>query len=163
MKNRIFELMKSKGKNQSEFAESIQISNAVLSSIRSGRTNPTLLVIENIKQKYPDVNLEWLFTGEGNMYIGKEPEAREQMLKEETPEQLRTEDPAEYGVENTQKTDCDDQKTVVAQEKTAAEVKNEQPEQPKVMPFVTTAQKGSRNVRQVIIMYDDGTYETLQK
>lgn len=156
MKNRIFELMKSKGKNQSEFAESIQISNAVLSSIRSGRTNPTLLVIENIKNNYPDVNLEWLFTGEGDMYINTKPEAEDQMLREEAPLQLRTEEAAEYGSQEQRQAEPVSEKTTAGTQKPVETVAN-------IQDQAVKPAKSGRNVRQVIIMYDDDTYETLQK
>ena len=53
---------------QQVFADFLQQSPATLSSIFNGRTKPTLNVIDAIKVKIPDISIEWLLYGTGDMY-----------------------------------------------------------------------------------------------
>ena len=67
MKERIRELMESLHKSQQDFAQFIEMSPASLSSIFNGRTKPTLTIVEAIKKKIPDISVEWLLFGVGDV------------------------------------------------------------------------------------------------
>ena len=54
---------------QQVFAQFIGLSPASLSSMFTGRTNPSLNVVEAIKKKIPDINTDWLVFGSGSMYV----------------------------------------------------------------------------------------------
>ena len=54
---------------QQVFADFLQQSPATLSSIFNGRTRPTLNIIDSIKTKIPDISIEWLLYGVGEMYL----------------------------------------------------------------------------------------------
>ena len=54
---------------QSEFADYIELAPATLSSIFNGRTRPTLNVVEALKKKIPNINVEWLLFGVGDMHL----------------------------------------------------------------------------------------------
>ena len=64
--------MKSANLSNAEFAEKIGISTSSLSHIFSGRNNPSLDVVMRIHKAYPEVNLNWLLYGEGEMGLGNE-------------------------------------------------------------------------------------------
>jgi DNA-binding XRE family transcriptional regulator len=68
MKDRIVALMKNRGMSQKVFAAEICISEGALSSIFSGRTKPTLNTVNNIHERFPEVNMGWLIDGKGEMY-----------------------------------------------------------------------------------------------
>lgn len=57
--------------NQQNFAQLIGKSTATLSSIFNDRTKPSLDIVDAIKKKLPQVNLEWLLYGTPPMYINK--------------------------------------------------------------------------------------------
>jgi len=57
--------------NQQSFAQLIGKSTATLSSIFNDRTKPSLDIVDAIKKKLPQVNLEWLLYGTPPMYINK--------------------------------------------------------------------------------------------
>ncbi len=59
--------MKAKGMTQQEFANATGISPAGLSNIFNGRTNPTYGHLSKIHENFPEVNIAWLFFGEGEM------------------------------------------------------------------------------------------------
>lgn len=64
MKQRIKEYLKYKGVKIIDFSATIGVSNAYISSIKRS-IQPDKLV--RIQQAYPDLNIEWLVTGRGNM------------------------------------------------------------------------------------------------
>ena len=68
MKDRIRLVMDSTHMTQKTFAEYIGMSQAALSSIFNGRTNPTLKTVEAIVSKMPEISLQWLLFGKGEMY-----------------------------------------------------------------------------------------------
>jgi Helix-turn-helix. len=68
MKDRIREIMESQHMTQKVFASFIGLSEGSLSGIYSGRTRPTLNVVELIKAKIPAISTDWLMFGSGKMY-----------------------------------------------------------------------------------------------
>ena len=68
-KDRIKQLMEDQHMTQQVFADFLDQSPATLSSIFNGRTRPTLNVIDAIKLKIPNINIEWLLYGTGERYI----------------------------------------------------------------------------------------------
>ena len=69
MKDRIRLIMESQHMTQQVFAQFIEMSPASLSSVFNGRTKPTLNIIEAIKKKIPNINIDWLMFGTGSMYL----------------------------------------------------------------------------------------------
>lgn len=57
--------------SQQDFAARLGISPASLSSILTGRTNPTNKHIMGIHQGFPEINVNWLMFGEGDMLTGE--------------------------------------------------------------------------------------------
>ena len=76
MKDRIRQIMEDQHLNQQNFAQLIGKSTATLSSIFNDRTKPSLDIVDAIKKKLPQVNLEWLLYGTPPMYINKVEDAR---------------------------------------------------------------------------------------
>lgn len=62
---RILRIIKEQKMNQSEFAKSLQITPASVSTMISGKTNPSAQTIQQICDKY-GYDPEWLKTGGGN-------------------------------------------------------------------------------------------------
>lgn len=69
MKDRIRQLMESQHMQQNNFAEVLGISAGSLSGIFSGRTKPTINIVNAIKEKFARVNTDWLLFGTGSMYL----------------------------------------------------------------------------------------------
>ena len=75
MKNipvRIKHLMQEKGiKSESEFARRLQVLQVTINNQLSGRMPISANVIFSIANEFPDISLEWLISGNGEMYIDK--------------------------------------------------------------------------------------------
>ena len=67
MKDRIRCIMDYVQLSQQDFANKLNISPASLSSIFTGRTNPTNNHVMAIHRAFPNVNISWLMFGEGEM------------------------------------------------------------------------------------------------
>lgn len=67
MKERIEKILNDSGMTSSQFAEAIGIQRSALSHILNGRNNASLDVVLKIHQRFPQVSLEWILTGTGEM------------------------------------------------------------------------------------------------
>lgn len=68
MKDRIFHLMKTLGLTQKEFAAKLCVAEGTLSSIFNGRTKPSNNLVQAVHTFFPEVSVNWLMFGEGEMY-----------------------------------------------------------------------------------------------
>lgn len=66
--DRVMNLIKSENLSASSFADKIKVQRSAISHISKGRNEPSLQLIKKIIQAFPNVNVEWLFMGNGNMY-----------------------------------------------------------------------------------------------
>ncbi|MGC8866551.1 MAG: helix-turn-helix domain-containing protein [Bacteroidales bacterium] len=64
MIERIQKIMQEKNLSASQFAEALGIQRSGLSHILSGRNQPSLEFVKKLIQRFPDVDLYWLLTGE---------------------------------------------------------------------------------------------------
>ena len=138
---------------QQVFADFLQQSPATLSSIFNGRTRPTLNIIDSIKTKIPDISIEWLLYGTGEMYIShSEPSdqgvsesqnvSQEPMINFDSPAPLASQvsqnpvltSPYQQGVKNTHPEIFRDEVKII--------------------------DKTLRKVTEIRVYYDDQTYET---
>ncbi|MBP5339825.1 MAG: helix-turn-helix transcriptional regulator [Prevotella sp.] len=69
MKDRIRQIMESKHMTQQVFADFLGINAATLSGIFNDRTKPTLNIVEAVRKKFPDISLDWLMFGQGEMNL----------------------------------------------------------------------------------------------
>lgn len=67
MKERIKELINSKGIQPGELAIMLGVQRSNISHILNGRNKPGALLIEKMLNLFPELNARWLLTGEGNM------------------------------------------------------------------------------------------------
>lgn len=146
MKDRINALMKHLGMSQKNFAAEICISEGTLSSIFSGRTNPSLNTVNNIHERFPEVNMDWLLNGKGEMFASSPT----------NPTQVEASEAGSSSV-STPHSGIPIQPGFV-----------EHFASPQQMPPQTSNltlegkifDKPSRKIAEIRVFYDDGTYET---
>ncbi len=68
MKTRFKELLDAKELNAKQMAEILEINPSNISHILSGRSLPGAGMLKSIGEAFPDISLDWLITGNGNMY-----------------------------------------------------------------------------------------------
>jgi len=155
-KDRIKQIMEEQHMTQQMFADFLQQAPATLSSIFNGRTRPTLNIVDAIKTKIPDISIEWLLYGMGEMYIShpKTEESpldgsgisRDLMLDFDSPMNSGSQNShqnvssavnVQQGVKSTQSLSAHDE-----------------------IREVRVIEKDPRRVTEIRVYYDDQTYET---
>ena len=76
--DRIREVIRVKGLSNVQFCNATGVSAATLSHITSGRSNPTLTIMRSIIKGFPDLNPMWVYSGEGEMFRESDPDSTEE-------------------------------------------------------------------------------------
>lgn len=69
MQERIRQIMDHYGLSQQNFAAQLGVAPATISSIFTGRTNPTNKHVQAIHKAFPEIDTNWLMFGEGEMLL----------------------------------------------------------------------------------------------
>ena len=72
MQDRIRQIMDHYGLSQQNFASRLGVAPATISSIFTGRTNPTNKHVQAIHKAFPEIDTNWLMFGEGEMMTSLE-------------------------------------------------------------------------------------------
>lgn len=164
--------MEQMGMTQLEFANRIGVSPASLSSIFTGRTNPTNNHVSAVHRAFPDININWLMFGEGDMYVHQEKPADEDSplfsqdsaaSRNFTAQQPQaTTDPQRDGETQLAFTPDNDGRSIntAVSSRTKMQVLHgegagAQHEFPELKYF----DKTTRRIKEIRVFYDDGTYE----
>lgn len=141
MKDRILKVMEYENANPARFAEAIGIQRSAMSHIISGRNNPSLDVLLKIMAKYSYLNTEWLLKGEGSMFKSEKDEFQRPLFDE-------------HGV-NTPTIQ-------VASEKSLDSIVEHSVSKHKYADSEGDIyiERGSKNVRKIMVFYSDNTFET---
>ena len=67
MIERIRSILLSKNLNAAQFADQIGVQRSSISHVLSGRNKPSLEFIQKILKTYPDINSDWLISGNGEI------------------------------------------------------------------------------------------------
>ncbi len=68
MEKRLQNFLRAENITQSQFAEKIGVAKASVSHILAGRNKPGYEFIVGMARCYPNLNIDWLITGNGKMY-----------------------------------------------------------------------------------------------
>lgn len=159
MKDRIKKIMESQHMTQQEFANFLQISPAALSSIFTGRTRPTLVIIEAIHKNIPNISLSWILTGAGEMYDGPSSSAPGDTAEASTSSRSNTETDASPMLNF----DDPEPSPTSATGKPSNQVTANPPIVdgfPKSTLMVNKIDKPQRTITEIRIFYSDQTWET---
>ena len=159
MVNRIFTFIENQQLTPTEFADTIGVSRASISSIKTGRTQPTLSLVEKIKQRFPEIDINWLILGEGDAPI---------VNRRESETELFSDDEVKTEIEVTQTLSNDDTTANEYQAVYIAETPRKIEEEPQVVNqetnvLVQSTSERKRSVKKVILLYDDGSFEEINK
>ena len=152
MKDRIRQIMESQHMTQQVFADYIGQSPATLSSIFNGRTRPTLNIVEAIKKKIPNISIDWLMFGSGDMYLLQNEAQNQEKSGTDAPPQIQNpmldfETPSFPAPQN-----------VVQQSPISNSVRNTRLDLDRLE--VKTVDKPQRRITEIRVFYDDQTWET---
>lgn len=159
MKDRIKQIMDSKNMSQQEFANYVGLSASTLSGLFNERTKPTLNIVEQIMNNVPGVNVNWLLTGNGNMYMAEDGVAT-------------TSSPSSYAPPSPFDSDAPSSSSTVRYPTSAASTPagdgngtvdrmgNATNEARQQQPVLKIIDKPQRKITEIRVFFDDQTYES---
>lgn len=124
----------------SSFANEIGVQRSSVSHVLSGRNKPSLDFVTKIKDRFPEVNLEWLISGKGSMISVQQ--------KKETNEiEIDVDDQQSFEFEN---------RSVLTENisdniKSTNIIKDEDP--------ATYGLKKGKRIKKIVLLYEDNSFE----
>lgn len=148
MIDRIKRLMTEKKLSSTQFSEEVGIQRSALSHVLSGRNKPSLDFMMKIKNRYQDINLDWLLLGKGIMV------KEEVLLKQELGKSPESETQPEINFFEGKQMDnsIKDEIDIALAEKTIIPSESAKP-----------IMKTDRKLKYVLLMYEDNTFETFNR
>jgi len=147
MQDRFKKILEEKGLNAQRAAKIIGIDASAVSHIINGRRRPGFDVLQKLSNAFPDLNLNWLVNGQGNMYISKELENS----SDENEDNLSTNERYLVNRDNEVKNVTDKQ----TPSNTSSNLLGQD-----IDNFVSEDSISTRKqVKMVIVVYDDGSVE----
>ena len=144
MKEKLEYLLREKQLTATSLARLLEIQPSGISHIMSGRNKPSFDLVVKILSAFPDINPDWLLQGVGSMYkdgFGGKEEIDRSLFGTEAINAEEDADESEYvedkGLKNAEKVG----------KSTDSEA---------ISPIAVS----DRKVRQIIVYYDDNTFET---
>jgi len=117
MVERINLLLKAKNITARQFAEEIGIQPSGMSHILSGRNNPSLDFVMKVVKRWPEININWLMFGKGEMFDGLSNHASNSSHPTESePVIERTQEPVTESVPDVKETSSEVTNTQPVQE-----------------------------------------------
>ena len=144
MNTRLQQFLAAENITQAQLADSLNVARAGVSHILAGRNKPSYDFLKALMLHYPGLNVEWLMFGKGKMYRDSSNEVQPA--------------PAAHHAEvetDLLFTDEDIEEDIVEEVNIQAtnEIKN-------LSESVKTIVK-QRNVKKILILFDDGTYQEM--
>lgn len=173
MKDRIRELMEMDGLNATEFSKKVKINTSVVSNILNAKNQPSFDVIQKIILAYPEVDVAWLMTGQGDIF-GADTDSEETAMAHQDMEMsaessLFADDHDDAG-QDLPKTSFQKAENALSptypsmpQEKTK-EKGRKRPSKPTYIANnqdVVVEEKPQKKIQKIIIVYQDNTFEEI--
>lgn len=165
MKERIRTVMDYAQMTQQDFAARLGISPASLSSIFTGRTNPSQKQVMAIHHAFPEINISWLMFGEGEMIVSSStPSPHEASSKKDAAPV------SEMSAAPKMPRSLFDQDPMTSSPVVADHPHFPQPAQREnantyrqnlaSLQITKNIDKPSRKIKEIRVFFDDGTYES---
>jgi transcriptional regulator with XRE-family HTH domain len=139
MNTRLQQFLAAENISQAQLADSLKVARAGISHIMAGRNKPSYDFLAALMNRYPRLNIEWLMFGKGKMY-------KDLMETSEIATDLFDEDLFSSQISK-------EDKQVMENIEPSIEIKSLES---KVQETVK-----QRNVKKIIILFDDNTYQEL--
>lgn len=148
MKNRIEQVIEYFGMTPSQFADTIGVQRPTLHHILSGRNNASLDIVSRIRSAFPEVNVDWMISGEGEMLRNSSP-------TDQLPE--NNSDSSLFGDLFQSAENSKNQSSPKRARKKAI------PEIPAELPTIPIVSQEPKEIAEVIVFYTDGSFSKISR
>ena len=143
MQERLNQIIERKGLTATRFAAMIGVNASTISHILAGRNKPGFDIISNIAKAFPDLNLTWLITGQGNMENIPVQEKKKFTIPEPT---LFDANPMEK-----------------KQEPVAPDLEVKREEEKEIKPSIIPSIDPGKRLKRIVLFFEDGSFEDYVK
>ncbi len=144
MKDRISAIITKKGLTPTQFADQVGIQRSTLSHILNGRNKVSTEIVTKIHHKMPEISINWLLFGEGDMYADVpslyQPSIFDEIVINRTPDNAAY----EYRKETSQEKETQEEKD--AENKDIASEKR--------------VEIRYKKITKIMVFYSDNTFDT---
>ncbi|MDE5638376.1 MAG: helix-turn-helix domain-containing protein [Odoribacter sp.] len=137
MKDRLNAIIEDKGLTATKFAALIDANPSAISHLLKGRNKPGYDLLVNIAKAFPDISMDWLLTGKGEMY--------------NFPENTGGSTPVKNATLNSEKKESNESQKVYK----ATAPKFPSPEMTAIIP----PEHIRKEVKRIILFFTDGSFE----
>ena len=169
MKDRIKQIMEAVGLSQQDFAKELGISAASLSSIFTGRTNPTNNHVMAIHRVFPQINVNWLLFGEGDMIMENQGSKDSSANKDLAGETVAEEENSETLAADSNSHNAQSAASPLTKNETASAMPQLSRREPmhntirgngSVVTTNVAVEREDRKIKEIRVFYSNGTYES---
>lgn len=175
LNERISKIIEYTGLTSSEFADSIEVQRSSISHITTGRNKPSLDFLTKVKEKFPEIEWEWLITGRGEMKKEIEiPEEKEQAKPTALPDLFSLIEDEDFGKdlpdEKKSENNEDDKKTetpreldITVQPPKIRNIDDSQAlgsQEKQIIDEISDNQKDK--VKRIVLFYESGKFESFE-
>ena len=154
MVDRIKKIIDKEGLNSASFADKIGVSRGTITHVLTGRNEPSLKVIQKIRETFPNINVDWLLSGTNPMYNHEKIYLKPQQESIEFDKEIQTLNPPKNEVYAPS-----EPKIPEYPPKNIDKASVEHP-QPIRLKDITDIISSNRKIDKIIIFYDDMTFVT---
>ncbi len=165
MNERIQQFLAAENISQAQLADTLGVSKASISHIISGRNKPGTDFLVSLLQHYPELNIEWILTGNGKMYrerrrmnflpkdeaLPSEDISPEAQLFDEAPETET--DPVRNSVPGESQICHPSAMNYINSQNTEAMAESDKLEQ---------TSENQRHITKIMVFFDDNTFEEIR-
>ena len=149
MLSRIKQIIEKEKLSSTQFATEIGVQRSALSHVLSGRNKPSLDFMMKIKNRYPEINLDWLMLGKGKMIgtTGIKEAVKSPVIKKE--EYKETPKEAQFRVKQDEIDEIIEERKIKVDKTEKQAVETE-----------TLGEDDQGLPKKIILLYSDDTFET---
>ena len=170
LNNRIQKIIQYSMLTASEFADEIGVQRSNISHIISGRNKPSLDFIIKIKDRFPEIQWEWLIEGKGAMIFSENEAASTPSSYSLEESKINDDEPIITGLfsipsqeidENTKQEEEKSEISEPIQYNNIVENTPEISENKNISEVETPSEKGN-NIKKIVFFYENGKFEVFE-
>ncbi len=165
LNDRISKIIEYSQLTSSEFADEIEVQRSSISHITSGRNKPSLDFLIKVKERFPELNWDWLINGEGEMIFSPEEQQAQlgQVNREPLPDLFSIVDNENFGKAESAHYEAPREFPIPIESKLNENLNDSQrlESQEVPIPIQNTENQGSK-LKRIILLYENGRFESFE-
>ena len=171
LKERISKIIAYSEFSLSEFADEIEVQRSSISHVTSGRNKPSLDFLMKIKNRFPELEWEWLIEGKGEMLTTPDIPEESKEIKEKPkptslPDLFSLINDDDFGITESEdriSTEAPRESKISSPQSISEKISDSQRlEIPAPSNISESVEKQEVKIKRIVLFYDNGKFETFE-